>query len=542
MIKVKQSILKIKDPDTNEFISVPIVVGDSAYEIALRYGFEGTEEEWLKYISGQGGHADVVDTAEKTQYLKVDYAIGNEAVGVYFNSNGTADATGFTLKDGCQLDVSDNPDEEGRVLMSNLAVQEALSGLVRKAMIPTVNGKIIYTGQKQSPSWLNFDSNILSISGETEGVNAGTYTAIFTPRPPYLWQDGTEDAISVKWSIEKADAKIYINTTTVALSPNKLTEIIEINRVGDGVLSVNNSNVDIVSAILMDDDTLTITGNGLNSGTSILTLSLAGNENYNAASNVSITVTASYLNIVSWAGATEIEIANMLTAHYNGEIDIADYWAVGDTRNMNLSQIPTGNVSESQPAQTVELVIIGIEHDELLNPIKSKSRAAITVQVKNCLSEIGCMHSASALSAISWAECVRREWCNLDFKNALPTTISKIVKPVIKLTNRFSTTESERTHATTNDSVFLPSEWEMFGAQSLSKTEYGSLEPDGIQYEYMNTASNRIKQVNGVDVQWWCRTSYSGTSYEMYLSTSTDGDVVAGNAGSNRGIAPVFCL
>ena len=40
MIKIVNNILNVKESDT--FESVPVVVGDSAYEIALRHGYKGT--------------------------------------------------------------------------------------------------------------------------------------------------------------------------------------------------------------------------------------------------------------------------------------------------------------------------------------------------------------------------------------------------------------------------------------------------------------------------------------------------------------------
>lgn len=540
MIKIVNNILNVKESDT--FESVPVVVGDSAYEIALRHGYKGTEEEWLKYISGQGGHSDTVETAERTEYLKVDNAVGNTKMAVYFTSEGKPAECRYELNEASSLDASDDPETEGRCLMTNIAVKAALEGLVRKAVVPTVNGTLIYNGQRQTPDWLNLDESVVTVSGTTNAVNAGTYTTTFTPKEPYLWHDGTNGPVSVDWVIEKADAKIYVDKTAIELTPEVLSADIHIERVGDGILSVNNSDVDIASAILMDDNTLTVTGNGLNSGSAMITISLSGNENYNAATNVSVIVTANYLKIVSWAAATEIEIANMLTAHYNGEIDVADYWSVGDIREMELSATLKGNVGEIQPAQTLEMVIIGMDHDDLVVPKKARTRAAITIQVRNVLSEVGYIHSPAALTAVSWAECVRRDWCKLEFKNALPSGISKLIQAVIKTTNRFSTTEEERAHNTTNETVFLLSEWEVFGEQSLRNTEYGALEPDGVQYDYMNALSNHIKNNAGEAVDWWLRSSYSNSTYEMYLATSIEGDCIAGTAGSTRGIAPAFCL
>jgi hypothetical protein len=43
-------VLKIKN-DKGEWINIPAITGESAYELAVRDGFSGTEEEWLAYIT-----------------------------------------------------------------------------------------------------------------------------------------------------------------------------------------------------------------------------------------------------------------------------------------------------------------------------------------------------------------------------------------------------------------------------------------------------------------------------------------------------------
>lgn len=41
----------------------------------------------------------------------------------------------------------------------------------------------------------------MTIGGVTSGINAGTYTATFTPIGKYVWTDGTQEAKSVSWTI-----------------------------------------------------------------------------------------------------------------------------------------------------------------------------------------------------------------------------------------------------------------------------------------------------------------------------------------------------
>lgn len=70
--------------------------------------------------------------------------------------------------------------------------------------VPSPSGSFIYNGSQQSPVWLNFDSLQLTICGITSAVDAGTYTATFTPKKGYKWSDGTFEEKSVQWSIDRA--------------------------------------------------------------------------------------------------------------------------------------------------------------------------------------------------------------------------------------------------------------------------------------------------------------------------------------------------
>lgn len=51
-------ILKIKTKQ-GSWINVPAIMGDSAYKIAVKKGFEGTEEEWLESLKGDKGEQGI---------------------------------------------------------------------------------------------------------------------------------------------------------------------------------------------------------------------------------------------------------------------------------------------------------------------------------------------------------------------------------------------------------------------------------------------------------------------------------------------------
>lgn len=66
---------------------------------------------------------------------------------------------------------------------------------------PTQKGTLTYNGGSQSPQWDNYNSAELSIGGTLSGVNAGAYTATFTPDSNYCWVDGSVSTKNVDWAI-----------------------------------------------------------------------------------------------------------------------------------------------------------------------------------------------------------------------------------------------------------------------------------------------------------------------------------------------------
>ena len=71
------------------------------------------------------------------------------------------------------------------------------------ANVPAQSGTLTYTGVEQTPTFSNYSTSELSIAGDTAKTDAGDYTAKFTPKSNYCWNDGTYGEVSVGWSIGK---------------------------------------------------------------------------------------------------------------------------------------------------------------------------------------------------------------------------------------------------------------------------------------------------------------------------------------------------
>ena len=260
--------------------------------------------------------------------------------------------------------------------------------------------------------------------------------------------------------------------------------------------------------------------------------------------------------VPTFADGTDEEIATALQKHYAGEIDLADYWSVGDERQINISAIAASGtydgvswtVNESHRAQTITVRIIGIKHDNLTTPINGIAKAAITVDMKDCLrdasvsdtdgannTEKGYMHYSST-NVVGWTYCARRAWCNGGFYQALPEVLRSCVKSVNKLTSEGNKSDIINTDS---DKAFLLSEVEVFGTTNNSFTGEGS------QYSlYAEGDSYRIKlprNSNDVSAAWWER-SPTNTYSNMYCAVTSDISLGISNANVYSGISPAFCM
>lgn len=290
-------------------------------------------------------------------------------------------------------------------------------------------------------------------------------------------------------------------------------------------------------------------------GTTTIT-STDGTDTATSSINVSAyentySVELSFLKIVTFANGTDEEIVAMIEAHYNDKINLSDYWAVGDTRNVNLSAMSATGVGESHRAQTVQLVIGDFEHDELTTSINGHAKAAITLLQKDCLmdatsvsnsnngsadTERGYMNSTNT-NVGGWKSCARRTWCNNVYFSALPSALQSIVKTVNK---KVSVGNNSSTIETVQDKIFLAAEIEIFGSTTYS---YAG---EGTQYQfYKNVTANRYKMPKWnssyVSNRYWQRSPYSGDT-TCFCCVDSNGNASSTSASSAYGVAPCLCI
>ena len=69
------------------------------------------------------------------------------------------------------------------------------------AQLPAVSGTLTFDGTEQSPTFIGYDPDKMTLGGDTAATEPGDYAATFTPTANYQWADGSTSAKSVAWTI-----------------------------------------------------------------------------------------------------------------------------------------------------------------------------------------------------------------------------------------------------------------------------------------------------------------------------------------------------
>ena len=261
-----------------------------------------------------------------------------------------------------------------------------------------------------------------------------------------------------------------------------------------------------------------------------------------------------------WETITESQLADVLRSYYGGAYDENDiatlkttYFPIGAKRTLSLSAMVAGdNCQDAHHADDYQFTIIGFEHDTLAEPSSGgKTKALLTLQQDRILykntvdstyssnypsiADEGGQMNQTNTNVGGWKSSQRRGWCNNTYRLALPAYIKNLIKVVVKSTTKGS---QSTVLEDTDDSVFLLSEYEIFGAKTYSANY------EGTQYDYYKTASNRYKKPSYssyASAYWWERSPYV-SSATRFCYVNNNGGADYGNASNANGLAPAFCI
>lgn len=372
--------------------------------------------------------------------------------------------------------------------------------------VPTQSGSLTYNGEAQSPSWSGYDSSKMTMGGTTSGTNAGSYDANFTTTSNYQWPDGTTEAKTVSWSIQKAAGSLSISPESMTLDTSATSKVITVTRAGTGAISAQSSAPTIAS-VSVSGNQVTVTG--LANGSANITISVAADTNYTAPASKQCSVTVSLLK----DNFADNEWSEIIAACQSGNVPAS--WVVGNYKNMTIN------------GKAYRIDIIGKNHDTYA----AGGTAPLTFQMHDCYDETKQMNSSNTNSG-GWQNSAMRTTHLPAILNMMPAEVKAAIRDVQKKSSAGNQSSSIQT---TNDKLFLLSEIEIFGSTTYS------FAGEGKQYDYYKAGNSKVKNLSGSAYSWWERSPYSSNStYFCYVYSS--GIAAAVNASYANGVAFGFCF
>lgn len=361
--------------------------------------------------------------------------------------------------------------------------------------VPTVSGTLTYNGTSQSPVWSGYDTTKMTIGGQTAGVNAGAYTATFTPKTNYEWTDGTKAAKEVVWNIGKAVPVLTVSPASVEVSTATPTATAAISYNGDGTLSATSNSIASAS---VSGTTVTITG--LTTGDTTVTVNASEGTNYQAKSaSISVSATMAAFATDSWETIAQHGTNGTASSVYN----------IGDTKDITISGIGT-----------MTLEIADFDHD-YLSGSTSASKAGISMITRDLLPSTQQMNSSNT-NAGGFPASALYDYLNGTILNGLPSDLRSALKTTYKWYGTGNNTTNGQWHGC---KVWVPLEYEMFGTTKYAPaTEHTT--GNARKYPIFTDNASRIKRMNNGSgsVQWYWEASPIASSATGFCFVDSDGN------------------
>ena len=416
--------------------------------------------------------------------------------------------------------------------------------------VPSQSGSLTYTGGVQSPTWANYDSGKMTLGGTTQGTNAGTYQASFTPTSNYCWDGNSTAAKNVNWVIGKASGSLSIDPQSLTLTNATRTGTITVTRAGDGAITAQ-SNATGIATVSVSGNTLTVTGVAF--GTATITVKVAAGTNHNAPADKTCTVKVNIFNTTlnsnTWAAIKAASDAG----------NAASVWSVGDTKNIKING-QVGNFAFSN--LSIDTFIVGFNHNSAkegtnrihfaLGKIGGKLVALCDSQYSNEQTTTGYFNmNTSRTNAGGWNATYMRKTLlgnsgtpssppANSLLAALPSDLRAVMKSVTKYTdNTGNASNSSGAVTATTDWLWLFAEFEVQGSRSYANQyEQNSQQ----QYSYWQSGNPKIAyrhSSTGTAVWWWRRSPlYNYNAHFCY--THTGGSNSSGTASWSAGVVAGF--
>lgn len=449
--------------------------------------------------------------------------------------------------------------------------------------IPTLtNTEFTYDGTEKAPT-ITYEQDWVTVGGVTAATNAGTQTVTFTLVNASLkWSDNTTGQKTDTWTIAKAAGTITLSKNSVSLDTTTLSDTVTVSYAGDGALSVSSSDTSIATASLSGT---TVTVEAVDSGSAVVTVSVAAGTNYEAVTkDIAVTVAlapvvSSTLNDNSW------DVISTVSQSGDGDT----YWDVGDCKEIALN----GKIGANYTASNQKLCVFILDFNHKDNNVASNNiiwggfKTALTGGKDVALMDfsdgsypsktdgtkqfnfnhwgnynyggwkgsdlrydiLGATSTApSGYGSAKTTSCVGYDATAATlsspkadtFLAALPSDLrSKIRLRTHYVDNKGNSSNVDANVTAVTDAVFLLAEFEIFGTRSYANQYEQNHQA---QMKYYKDGNSKIKYESvrtGTAASWWEASPYcSGAN--TFCNVTYDGNADYSAARSALGLAPAF--
>ena len=285
--------------DVTGYTVTPSVLTDGVTEVTITYTEGRATKTASTPVTVEKVLVSIAVTTPPTKTI-YDYLESFDPAGMVvtatFSDGSTAPATGYNYSNTAfstlgQQAVSLDYTYEGVTKSTSLDV--TVNAI--EVAVPTQKFVPSYDNGVKYPVWEGYDSIKMTMSGTTDGINAGTYTAKFTLVYGYLFPNGTSEA-TADWVIGKGDNTMSVSPASLTLNMTAKSGKFTVTRKGSGTISATSSNTNVATVGAINQTTGEVTISSVNdtSGTATITFKVAEDSNYLAPANKTGAVTASF--------------------------------------------------------------------------------------------------------------------------------------------------------------------------------------------------------------------------------------------------------
>ena len=382
------------------------------------------------------------------------------------------------------------------------------------------------------------------LDGDLGGTNAGEYVLLATPATNCCWSDGSTEQREYYWYINKALCEVTVTHSpdihTLTLYGSDDTTSFGVNLLGDGNVYVDEWAQEYFSITSSRDSVsahFTFTGRSdeLYEGDVYFYIEEGTNYYYEPSAvycHVANIPVGETLNDTSWEAISRVSTLGRGSS----------LWSVGDSKEVLVD----GYIGTVYDNCYYWAYILGFNHNSDIEGAGIHFQMAKTKESGDLIAfddENGFdfYMNEEETNMTNWSgSYMRNTYCS-DFYNCLSSDeVFGYIKPITKCTGMGGAYTPDIEF--TDELVFIPSEYEVFGSVTYSSAEEAAYQQ---KYSFFSSSSSRIRYSNydiNSETRWWLRSPDNTSSGTSWCAVATSGNASSRPATNAYAFAPCFVV